>query len=125
MQFVMKPELIWFVGAYLLLLVGLGVYYSRKIESSDDFVLANKSLGSWVLAGTFLGLSAGTGRLPAVAILWRIILAYGRESFLQFPGYAQLSYFFYWPIKSATAAVTRSRNCWKKHTGPRPEPLPA
>lgn len=45
MQFVMKPELIWFVAAYLVLLVLLGIYYSRKITSSDDFVLANKSLG--------------------------------------------------------------------------------
>ena len=63
MQFVMKPELIWFVGAYLLLLVGLGVYYSRKIESSDDFVLANKSLGSWVLAGTFLATFCGNGTI--------------------------------------------------------------
>lgn len=63
MKFVMKPELIWFVGAYLLLLIGLGVYYARKVESSDDFVLANKSLGSWVLAGTFLATFCGNGTI--------------------------------------------------------------
>lgn len=63
MQFVMKPELIWFVAAYLVLLVLLGIYYSRKITSSDDFVLANKSLGSWVLAGTFLATFCGNGTI--------------------------------------------------------------
>jgi Na+/proline symporter len=62
-EFVTKPELIWFVVAYLVMLISIGIYYSRNISSSDDFVLANKSLGSWVLTGTFLATFCGNGTI--------------------------------------------------------------
>ena len=62
-EFISKPSLIWFVGAYLLLLIAMGIYYSRKVETSDDFVLANKSLGPFVLAGTFLATFCGNGTI--------------------------------------------------------------
>lgn len=63
MEFAIKPSLIWFVVAYLLFLVAMGVYFSRKVKSSEGFVLADKSLGSWVLAGTFLATFCGNGTI--------------------------------------------------------------
>jgi len=39
----------------------LGVWFSRQIKDSDDFVLAGKSLGPMVLAGTLLATFVGSG----------------------------------------------------------------
>ncbi|MDO5845463.1 MAG: sodium:solute symporter family protein [Methanocorpusculum sp.] len=36
------------LGAYFLLLLGIGVLASRKIKSSEDYILAGRSLGFWV-----------------------------------------------------------------------------
>ena len=37
-------------GAYLLLMIGIGIFYSRRTKSSEDFFLGGRSLGGWVAA---------------------------------------------------------------------------
>ncbi len=51
------------VVAYLLILVGVGVYKSRKIKTQSDFAVAGRSLTPWVLVGTMLATWIGTGSI--------------------------------------------------------------
>ena len=62
-QLVAKPSLLIFVVLYVLMLVAVGAYYTRKSETSDDFVRAGGKLGSIVLMGTFLATFTGNGTI--------------------------------------------------------------
>ncbi len=44
-------------------MVLLGIWYSRRIKNSDDFVLAGRSLGPVILAGALLATFAGSGTI--------------------------------------------------------------
>lgn len=61
MELTNQPMLIWFVVGYGIFMLLLGVYYSKKINTSDDFMLAGKSLGPIVLMGTLLATWVGSG----------------------------------------------------------------
>lgn len=61
MEFSNQPVLIWFVVGYGIFMLILGVFYSKKISSSEDFILAGKSLGPIVLMGTLLATWVGSG----------------------------------------------------------------
>lgn len=61
MELTNQPMLIWFVVGYGIFMLLLGVYYSKKINTSDDFILAGKSLGPIVLMGTLLATWVGSG----------------------------------------------------------------
>ncbi|AKG73519.1 sodium:solute symporter family protein [Salinicoccus halodurans] len=61
MEFTNQPILIWFVIGYGIFMLILGVFYSKKISSSEDFILAGKSLGPIVLMGTLLATWVGSG----------------------------------------------------------------
>lgn len=63
MELVAKPQLLIFVVLYCLVLIGIGIYYSKQAKTSDDFVLAGKGLGSIVLIGTFLATYTGNGTI--------------------------------------------------------------
>ncbi len=41
---------IFAMGLYLVLVVGIGVYYSKKSKTSDDYFIGGRSLGPWVTA---------------------------------------------------------------------------
>lgn len=56
-----QPILIWFVIGYGIFMLALGIFYSKKITTSDDFILAGKSLGPVVLMGTLLATWVGSG----------------------------------------------------------------
>lgn len=56
-----NPTLLWFVIGYGLVMVVIGIWYSRRIRSSDDFTLAGRTLGPIVLAGTMLATFTGSG----------------------------------------------------------------
>ncbi|MBP1948998.1 sodium:solute symporter family protein [Virgibacillus litoralis] len=58
-----NPTLLWFVGAYGLIMIIMGIYYSRKISNSEDFILAGKGLGTIVLTGTLLATWTGSGSI--------------------------------------------------------------
>lgn len=51
------------VLTYLFILVGVGVYKSRKIKTQSDFAVAGRSLTPWVLVGTMLATWIGTGSI--------------------------------------------------------------
>ena len=61
MEFTNQPILIWFVVGYGIFMLALGVIYSKKISTSEDFILAGKSLGPIVLMGTLLATWVGSG----------------------------------------------------------------
>ncbi|SEP68773.1 solute:Na+ symporter, SSS family [Virgibacillus subterraneus] len=58
-----NPTLLWFVGAYGVIMIIMGIYYSRKISNSEDFILAGKGLGTIVLTGTLLATWTGSGSI--------------------------------------------------------------
>ncbi|MBU3914188.1 sodium:solute symporter family protein [bacterium] len=62
-----NPTLLWFVIGYGLIMVILGIWFSRRIKNSDDFVLAGRSLGPFVLAGTLLATFTGSGTVTGGA----------------------------------------------------------
>ena len=49
------------VIGYLLFLVSIGVYSSRKIGNSDDFLVAGRRLGPFLIAGTLAATEIGGG----------------------------------------------------------------
>jgi len=58
-----NPSLLWYVVSYGVIMVIIGVVYSQKISTSDDFILAGRSLGSVVLMGTLLATWCGSGTI--------------------------------------------------------------
>ncbi|ASN05391.1 sodium:solute symporter family protein [Virgibacillus necropolis] len=56
-------SLLWYVIAYGIVMVILGIYYSKKISKSEDYILAGKSLGTLVLTGTLLATWVGSGSI--------------------------------------------------------------
>lgn len=61
MELAFNSDLLWYVIGYGIFMILLGVFYSRKVSSSDDFILAGKSLGPVVLMGTLLATWVGSG----------------------------------------------------------------
>lgn len=49
--------------AYFILMVLLGLWYSRKVRTSDDYMVAGRSLSRLVLAGTLLATWCGAGTI--------------------------------------------------------------
>ena len=62
-QLVAKPSLLIFVVVYVLVMVLVGAYYTKKSKTSDEFVKAGGGLGSIVLMGTFLATFTGNGTI--------------------------------------------------------------
>ena len=60
-EVVAKPQLLWFVIIYFVVMVVIGIFYSRKIKNSEDFALAGRKLGPIVLMGTMMATSVGSG----------------------------------------------------------------
>lgn len=63
MELQQDPTLLWFIGIYAALMLGIGVFMSKKVSGSEDFVLAGKSLGPFVLMGTLLATWTGSGSI--------------------------------------------------------------
>ncbi|WP_174615775.1 sodium:solute symporter family protein [Virgibacillus ihumii] len=61
MEITHNPTLLWFVAGYGIIMVILGIYYSKKVSNSEDFILAGKGLGTIVLTGTLLATWTGSG----------------------------------------------------------------
>lgn len=58
---------------YLLALVGLGAWFSGRVRTGEDFMVAGRSLGLTVLVGTLLATWIGSGSIIASAGLsWRV-----------------------------------------------------
>lgn len=57
------PHLLIYVIAYFLVMLGIGAWASKKVKSSEDYALAGRSLGPFVLMGTLLATSVGSGTI--------------------------------------------------------------
>ncbi|MYL49836.1 sodium:solute symporter family protein [Halobacillus litoralis] len=63
MELTNNPTLLWYVGIYGVIMIVMGIYFSRKISNSEDFILAGKGLGTFVLTGTLLATWTGSGSI--------------------------------------------------------------
>ena len=52
-----------FTLTYLLVLVGVGVYKTRAVKDSDDFMVAGRTLPWYILVGSLLATWIGSGSL--------------------------------------------------------------
>ncbi|ACB86264.1 sodium:solute symporter family protein [Natranaerobius thermophilus] len=88
MELTHQPELLFFLIIYFVLMIGIGLYYSRRIKNSEDFMLAGRGLGPIVLMGTLLATWVGSGTVTGGSTsigysygLWPAIL-FGLSSLL-------------------------------------------
>lgn len=51
------------IFAYLLLLVGIGIYKSRQVHTEADFAVAGRTLSPWIMVCTMLAVWIGTGSI--------------------------------------------------------------
>ena len=51
------------ISTYLFILIGIGLYKARKINTQADFSVAGRNLTPWVLVGTMLATWMGTGSI--------------------------------------------------------------
>ncbi len=57
----MQPVVLIIVGIYLLGMLGIGWWSSRRISTNDDFMVAGRRLGPWLLAGSLAATEVGGG----------------------------------------------------------------
>lgn len=50
---------------YFLVIVGVGIYYSKKIDSSESYVVADRSLTTKIMVGTTVATCMGSGAVMA------------------------------------------------------------
>ncbi|MFH2037469.1 MAG: sodium:solute symporter family protein [Candidatus Zixiibacteriota bacterium] len=53
----------WVILAYLMILIGVGIYRSRFVKTQDDFMVAGRKLSAKVLVGTLLATWIGSGSI--------------------------------------------------------------
>ncbi|GAB3474897.1 sodium:solute symporter family protein [Nocardiopsis coralliicola] len=58
-----RPVLLTAVLAYLAIMVAIGFFFSRRIKTKDDFLVAGRSLPQWILTGTLLATWTGAGTI--------------------------------------------------------------
>jgi len=65
--FAMNPVILTIVGIYLLGMLYIGYYASKKIKGNVDFMVAGRRLGPFLLAGTLAATEVGGGSSRGVA----------------------------------------------------------
>ncbi|WP_049972618.1 sodium:solute symporter family protein [Haladaptatus cibarius] len=55
--------LLYPVAGYLIVMIGIGIWAYNKAETAEDFLLAGRSLGSVIVAGTLLATWMGSGSI--------------------------------------------------------------
>ena len=48
MNFNGEPGILWAFVLYLAVMIGIGLYYSRKQKSLSQYILGDRSLGPWL-----------------------------------------------------------------------------
>jgi len=56
-------SLLWYVIGYGILMIIIGIYSSKKVSKSEDYILAGRSLGVLVLGGTLVATWIGSGSI--------------------------------------------------------------
>ena len=52
-----------------MILIGIGIVKSRKVNTQSDFALAGRSLTPWILVGTMLATWIGTGSILGLSLI--------------------------------------------------------
>ena len=61
MEITNNPKLLIYLAVYGVVMVAMGIRYSKKITNSEDFILAGKGLGPFILMGTLIATWCGSG----------------------------------------------------------------
>ncbi|SHJ41964.1 solute:Na+ symporter, SSS family [Dethiosulfatibacter aminovorans DSM 17477] len=61
MEITNNPKLLIYLVLYSVVMVAMGIRYSKKITNSEDFILAGKGLGPFILMGTLIATWCGSG----------------------------------------------------------------
>lgn len=48
-----------YLVVYILIMMGIGLYYARKSKSIDDYLVAGRSQGFWTITGTIVATTCG------------------------------------------------------------------
>lgn len=99
-----SPIIIWSVGIYLVFIVSIGLYLSKKkVKNSDDFSVASRSLPTVILIGTLLATWCGAGGITGSAnLIWRNGPLFGILIFMGAPIGMLLLYLVSGRIRQAT-----------------------
>lgn len=89
---------------YLILIICIGLYLSKKkVKSSDDFAVANRSLPTVILIGTLLATWCGAGGITGSAnLIWQNGPLFGILVFMGAPIGMLLLYFVSGRVRQAT-----------------------
>src|SRR5690625_273715 len=63
----------WYIGwlvVFLVAITGVGIFYSTKIKTADDYVMADFSLGFFPICGSFIATSLGSAGMLGGAGRW-------------------------------------------------------
>lgn len=99
-----SPIIISCVVLYLLVVVAVGFYVTKKkVKNSDDFAVANRSLPTVVLIGTLLATWCGAGGITGSAnLIWQNGPLFGILIFMGAPIGMLLLYFVSGRVRKAT-----------------------
>ncbi|QSX06284.1 sodium:solute symporter family protein [Sedimentibacter sp. zth1] len=99
-----SPIIICCVFIYLIFIVGVGFYLSKKkVKNSDDFAVASRSLPAVILIGTLLATWCGAGGITGSAnLIWQNGPLFGILIFMGAPIGMLLLYFVSGRIRKAT-----------------------
>ncbi len=48
-----------YLGIYIAIMIGIGIYYGKKSKSMDEYLVAGRSQGFWSITGTMVATSCG------------------------------------------------------------------
>lgn len=99
-----NPIIIFCITLYLLIIIGVGIYLTRKkVKNSDDFAVANRSLPTVVLIGTLLATWCGAGGITGSAnLVWQNGPLFGVLIFMGAPIGMWLLYLVSGKVRQAT-----------------------
>ena len=64
-----------YLGIYIAIMIGIGIYYGKKSKSMDDYLVAGRSQGFWSITGTMVATSCGAAAfIGFVALLAKGII---------------------------------------------------
>ena len=58
-----RTSLLIFIAIYFAIIELIGYYYSKRMKSMNDFLMAGRNMGTWVLVGTIVGTNIGGGTI--------------------------------------------------------------
>ncbi len=52
-----------YLGIYIAIIIGIGIYHGKKSKSMDEYLVAGRAQGFWSIIGTMVATSCGAAVL--------------------------------------------------------------